>query len=165
MRPPLQLLVALTLPLVGCNENTGLGNDREAQVDPAPTPSPIVSADAALENVATALVKPETMSAADISSIGGLGGACAIRLTEVAYPSFVYRPGEAGTIKLNGKLIRLPAAGENRFGDSKLIVALRPKGGEGDAGLEGMDMILVPSGAKDELGYSGFVDCDHGEAR
>ena len=67
--------------------------------------------------------------------------------------------------KLNGKLIRLPAAGENRFADSDLSVALRRNSEEGDAGLEGMDMILVPPGAKDELGYSGFVDCDHGEAR
>ena len=165
MRPLLPLLMALTLPLMGCNENTDLGNDREAQVDSAPTPSPITGAGAALDNVATALVKPETMSAADLAAIGGLAGKCVIRLTEVAHPSFVYRSGEAGTLKLNGKLISLPAAGENRFADSDLSVLLRPNGEEGDGGLEGMDMILVPPGAKDELGYSGFVDCDHGEAQ
>lgn len=109
MRRLLPILAVVALPLSGFNENTELGNDREAQVDPAPTPSLIAGADAALDNVATALVKPETMSAADLAAIGGLAGKCAIRLTEVAHPSFVYQPGEAGTIKLNGKLIRLPA--------------------------------------------------------
>ena len=165
MRSLVPLLMAVTLSLVGCNQNTELGNDREAQVDPAPTPAPSMGAAAALDNVATAVVKPETMSAADLSAIGGLADTCVIRLTEVAHPSFVYRQGEAGTIKLNGKLIRLPATGENRFADSGLSVVLKPNGEKGDAGLEGADMILVPPGAKDELGYSGFVDCDHGKAR
>ena len=165
MRPLLPLLMALALPIVGCNQNTDMGNDREARVDPAPAPASIMGAGAALDNVAPPRVKPETISAADVAAIGGLAGKCAIRLTEVAHPSFVYRPGEAGTIKLNGKLIQLASAGKNRFADNGLSVSLRANGEVGDAGLEGVDMILLPPDATDELGYSGFVDCDTGDAR
>ncbi len=164
MRPLLATLIVLALPLGGCNRNTAPGNDREAQVEPPPTPAPRMEAAAALDNVATAIVKPETMSTADLGALGGLAGKCAVRLTEVAFPSFVYRPGESGTIKLNGKLITLPAAGEGRYAEGGLSVALRPNGEEGDAGLAGVDMILVPPGAKDELGYSGFLDCEKGGA-
>lgn len=158
------VLPAILAAVSACNQNTALGNDREAQVDPAPAPAPIMGAAAALENVATEIIKPETMSTVDIAALGGLTGRCAMRLTEVAHPSFLYRAGERGTIKLNGKLIVLPAAGENRFAGDGLSVTLRPNGDEGDAGLEGMNMIILLPDAKDELGYSGFVDCHGGEA-
>jgi len=159
MRALVLTLIAITLPLAGCNRNTALGNDREAQLDAAPTPAPVANAAAALDNVAAALIKPETMSSADIAALGGLAGKCAIRLTEVAHPSFVYRSGNSGVIKLNGKLIPLPAVEKNRFEDNGLSVALRPNNDVGDAGLRGMDMIMAPPGAEDELGYAGFADC------
>lgn len=157
------LLAAMALPLAACNENTALGNDREAQLDPAPTPAPVMGAAQALQNVATELVKPETMSQADIAALGGLAGKCAIKLTEVAHPSLVFEEGESATIKLNGKLIRLPSAGSGRFESGGLSVMLEPNDEEGDAGLQGMDMIIVPPEAKDEVGYGGYVDCSHGE--
>ena len=162
MRPLFLMLIAIALPLGGCNRNTALGNDREAQIDPAPTPAPVENAAAALDNVSVALIKPETMSTTDLAALGGLTGKCAIRLTEVGHPSFVYRPGDRGVIKLNGKLIPLPAVGKNRFEDSGLSVTLFPNGDTGDAGLPGMNMVLVPPGAEDELGYSGFADCAKG---
>lgn len=155
--------LGMTLSLAACNQNTAVGNDRETEVEPAPTPAAQESATAALENVATAIVKPETMSGADLASIGGLAGKCAIVLTEVAFPSFVYQSGQAGTIKLNGKLIELPSTGPNRYQAGGLTVALQPNGEVGDAGLPGMNMIVVPPGAKDELGYSGFVKCNQAD--
>lgn len=163
----LTAIVALALPLslalASCNENTAVGNDREAQVEAPPTPSPVVEAEAALENVATALIKPETMSNADIQALGGRAGRCAIVLTEVAFPSFLYEPGGPGVIKLNGKLIPLPMVREGQFAAGGLSVTLRPLDEEGDAGLQAMNMIIVPPGAEDEVGYSGFVQCYEGE--
>ncbi|QIQ85259.1 DUF6692 family protein [Erythrobacter sp.] len=152
-------LVAMILALAGCNRNTAIGNDREAQLEAAPSPAPVMAPEATLANVSPALVKPETMSVADLSAVGGLAGRCAVRLTELAYPSFVFAPGGTGTIKLNGKLVPLPAAGEGRFARGDLSVLLRPRDERGDAGLSGMDMIVLVPGAEDELGYAGFVDC------
>lgn len=163
MRRLYLLLATLALPLTACNENTALGNDREAQLDPAPTPAPIMGAAQALQNVATELIKPETMSQADIAALGGLMGKCTIKLTEVAHPSLVFVEGESATIKLNGKLIPLPSAGSGRYESGGLSVTLEPNGEEGDAGLQGMDMIVVPPEAKDEIGYGGYVHCSQGE--
>lgn len=157
-------ILAIALALAGCNRNTALGNDREAQVDPAPTPAPVTAPQAALANVSAALVKPETMSDADLAALGGMEGKCAVRLTELGFPSFVFAPGEAGAIKLNGKLIPLPAAGRGRFSEGGLRVILRPRDERGDAGLAGMDMIVLPPGAKDEIGYAGFIDCTQGRS-
>lgn len=151
--------------LAGCNRNSATGNDREAQLDPAPTPAPMMHAANALDNIATALLKPETMTPADLAVLAPLAGHCAVRLTEVARPSFVFAPGATGTIKLNGKLIRLPATGELQYAESGVAVTLQPGTERGDAGLEAIDMILVLPGAGDEVGYSGFSDCSIGESR
>lgn len=153
------LLAAAALSLTACNRNTAIGNDREAQLDHAPQPAKIESASAALENVSTAIIKPETMSEADVQALGGKRGRCAVVLTEVAYPSFLYEPGRSGAIKLNGKLIPLAASGESRFADGGLSVTLRRFEEEGKAGRQGIEMIVVPPGAKDEIGYHGYVRC------
>ena len=158
------LLALLALPLAGCNENTALGNDREAQVDPAPTPAPIMAAQSALENVATAVIKPETMSDADIAALGGRNGRCAVKLTEVGFPSFLFEPDGVGAIKLNGKLIVLPRTAERRYEAGDLIVTLQPVDEVGNAGLRAMDMIIVPPGAEDEIGYRGYIQCFDGDA-
>ena len=157
------LVAGCATTLAACNENTAIGNDREEQLDPAPTPAPIMPPQAALENVATKLVKPETMSQADIAALGGLAGRCVVRLTEIAFPSFLYEPQAAGTIKLNGKLIPLPYAGPGRYAQGGLRVVLNPMEEEGDAGLQAMEMVLILPGAEDELGYSGFVQCYDGD--
>lgn len=152
-------IALLALPLAACNQNTELGNDREGQIDAAPTPAPIMGAAAALENVATAALKPETMSDADIAALGGREGRCAVKLTEVGFPSFLYEPTGSGAIKLNGKLIVLRNAGDARFEDGGLTVTLQPVDDEGNAGLQAMEMIIVPPGAKDEIGYRGYSQC------
>ncbi|MET1755871.1 DUF6692 family protein [Novosphingobium sp. RD2P27] len=153
---------SLALALSACNQNSAVGNDREAQVDPAPTPAPIVPAGKALANVATALIKPETMTEADIQALGGRQGRCAVVLTEVAFPSFLYETEGAGAIKLNGKLIVLPRTGPAQFAENGLTVMLRPGTEEGDAGLTAMEIIIMPPGAEDEIGYKGYVKCFDG---
>ena len=159
MTARLLTIAAAALALAACNQNTALGNDREAQLDPAPAPAPVVGAAAGLANVAAEAIKPETMSDADIAVLGGKQGRCAVRLTEVAFPSFLYEPDGQGAIKLNGKLIVLPRTGEGRFADAGLQVMLRPVDETGNAGLKAMEMLVVPPGAGDELDYRGYVQC------
>ena len=153
------LLIAATLALAACNQNTAIGNDREAELEPAAPAAPIENAADALRGIAVALIKPETMSPADIAAVGGRNGRCAVKLTEVAFPSFLYEPNGGGVIKLNGKLIELPRQGENRFFEGGLLVVLRPASGAGNGGLPQMEMIVVPPEAKDEIGYRGYVQC------
>ncbi|GGC18220.1 hypothetical protein GCM10011371_02190 [Novosphingobium marinum] len=154
------ILAALATALAGCNRNTAIGNDREAQLDPAPKPAPQMPAESALRNVATAIVKPETMSAADVNALGGLDGKCTIRLTEIAFPSLLYEPGRSAAIKLNAKLIPLQAAGENRYESGGLVVTLRPlEPASDDDALRRTEMIVVPPAAEDEIGYRGFSKC------
>lgn len=160
MKTTLILTAGLALALAGCNQNTAIGNDREAQLDPVATAAPIEPASSALANVATALVKPETMTDADVSAIGGKKGRCVFRLTEVGYPTFVYDPGNQGFIKLNGKLIPVSAASADRYTSGDLLVTTRLLDDEGNAGLQAQELIVVPPGAGDELGYRGYVLCD-----
>ncbi len=160
MKTTLILTAGLALALAGCNQNTAIGNDREAQLDPVATAAPIEPASSALANVATALVKPETMTDADVSAIGGKKGRCVFRLTEVGYPTFVYDPGNQGFIKLNGKLIPVSAAGADRYTSGDLLVTTRLLDDEGNAGLQAQELIVVPPGAGDELGYRGYVLCE-----
>ena len=147
------------LGLAACNQNTALCNDREAQLDPPETASPILSAEAALANVSTAVIKPETMSDADLRAIGANAGQCQFRLTEVSFPALTYSEGGGATIKLNGKLIPLQSTGTGQFASGELRVTTRMLDYEGDAGLQGMEMVVVPPGAQDELGYHGFRYC------
>ncbi len=85
--PALARALLATAMLTACNSNSAPGNDREAQIDPAPTPAPRMGAAEALSGIAVEAVQPETMTDADISAVGGLEGRCAIRLTEVSEPS------------------------------------------------------------------------------
>ncbi|MFN2260248.1 MAG: DUF6692 family protein, partial [Parasphingopyxis sp.] len=84
---------------------------------------------------------------------------CIFRMTRVGFPSLLFggREGDA-TIKLNGKLITLPAAGDGLYRDGGLSVLLRRPEGEVD-GLQEAEMIVMLPGAKDELGFRGFADC------
>lgn len=164
MRIGVAFAAGLFLPLAACNQNTAVGNDREAQLDPAPTPASIERASSALRNVAPESIKPQTMSDADIEALGGRRGRCAVKLTEVAFPSFLYEPAGSGAIKLNGKLIVLPRTGEGRYADGGLLVALRTVDEADNADLQAVEMIIVPPGASDELGYRGYAQCFDGDA-
>ena len=159
---PLTTSAAIALfALAACNQNTAPGNDREAQVDPAPTPAPKMGAAEALSGIATEAIQPETMSDADIASLGGMSGKCSIRLTSIGFPSFVYdNPQGSGVIKLNGKLIPLAALRNGVFEDGGLKVTLRPVDAEfGDDGRREAEMVIQLPNAKDELGFRGYEVC------
>ena len=153
--------VAAGLVLAGCNSNTAPGNDKEAQLD-APAKA-VAQADAAtaLAGIATGAIQPETMTLADIASIGGSNGRCQFRMTEVGYPSLVYGGARnAATVRLNAKLITLPSSGEGKYADGGLSVAVRPVDAAAKPGeRHEAEMVIMLPGAKDELGYRGFSTC------
>lgn len=155
------LSLGAALLLAACNQNTAPGNDREAKVDYAPAAAPRMSAAEALSGIATGAVQPETMNEPDLASLGGLAGNCVIRLTGIAYPSFFEDSArDTGYVKLNGKLVELKKAGDDRYVDGKLTVRLRSApDDESDNGLPGMEMIVALPGARDELGFRGYRDC------
>lgn len=157
-------IASLGLAMTACNQNTALGNDREAWIDGESTASPIAAPQLALANVSGTLLKPETMSDADIAAIGGREGRCAIKLTEVGFPSFLFEPGGTGYLKMNGKLIPIFGAGEGRFSEGGLLVTVRTLSDEGNAGLQAADMIVVAPDAEDEIGYRGYIQCFDGAA-
>ena len=161
IRTPLILVAGALLLLGGCNRNTAPGNDREAQIDPAPSPAPRMAAGEALSGIATASIAIETMNDADVAALGGAAGKCLIRLTRIGFPSFIHDgPGGGGVVKLNGKLIPLPAQGPGRYAQDDLRVVIRPlETGFDDAGMREAELILMLPGAKSERGYRGFEDC------
>ena len=108
------ILTLAALPLAACNTNTAVGNDREAQLDPPATAAPIESAASALANLSPGLMLPETMSDADLATLGA-ENTCQFRLTEVAFPSFVYDNSGGGAIKINGKLIPVTASASGEY--------------------------------------------------
>ena len=157
------LMAALALPLTACNSNTAPGNDREAQLDPPATAASIESAASALANVSPGLMLPETMTGADLAALGA-ESSCQFRLTEVAFPSFVYDGNGQGAIKINGKLIPVTASGPDSYASGELRIQTRILDDEGDAGLQMQEMIVAAPRAKDELGFWGYTTCPGGGA-
>ena len=153
--------IAAATALAACNSNSAPGNDQEAEREAPAEASPQMSAGEALSGIATAAIMPETMTDADVASLGGLDGRCAIRLTEVAFPSLLHGGDMGGAaIKLNGKLIPLPAAEDGLYRDDGLVVRVRPVGEEVERGeRREAEMIVMLPGADDELGFRGFEVC------
>ena len=155
------LALAAASALAACNSNTAPGNDQEAEREAPAEAAPQMGASEALSGIATGTIQPETMTDADVASLGGLDGRCTLRLTEVGLPSLLYG-GEAreATIKLNGKLITLPSTGENLYRDGGLSVRFRPVDEEaGRGGRREAEMIVMLPGAEDELGFRGYEVC------
>lgn len=151
------------LPLAACNSNTAPGNDREAQLDSPATAAPIESAASALANLSPGLMLPETMTDADLAALGA-ENSCQFRLTEVAFPSFVYDGSGQGAIKINGKLIPVTASGPDSYTSGDLRIQTRMLDDEGNAGLQMQELIVAAPGAEDEFGFWGYTTCQDGAA-
>lgn len=152
--------VALALGLAACADNDFPGNDREAELD-APAPAAEWAEATSLSAVEAGLLKPETMTAADLAVVAPGAGSCLFQYTEVGYPVLVYPAGEAGAavVKLNGKLIRLAAVGARAFGSGPVRVEVGYPDDLPGAEKEPARMILRLEGAPDELGFRGFASC------
>lgn len=149
--------ICLVSLLAACNSNSAQGNDKLADLDKTPTAAPQADPASGLANVSPEGLYPGSLNQADIASIGGDGGRCVFRMTEVGFPAFVYggsRP--EGTIKLNGKLIMVPAQSATRYAGGDLTVEVQQRQGDnGDA-----TMIMRMAGTPDELGFRGFAKCN-----
>lgn len=154
--------LAACLALAGCHHaNPSTGNDTEAALDPPMSAAPHRSAAEALAGVAREDVQPQTMSQADLDSLGGMRNGCVFRLTADAWPSFVYGgPQAGGVLKLNETLVTLPRASGNTFADGGLQVSLRPLGKSHANGTpQDADLIIRLAGVPQELGFKGYTDC------
>ena len=154
------LAAGALLGAVACVDNTAPGNDREARLDPPERPAPTAAAEAAVSGVDVSLLHPQIMTDADRGAVPGPPPACTFRFTRVGYPVFLYAtgPGGSGTIKLNGKLVTLPATSDGVFADGGVSVRVRMLEAEGE-GQRPAELVLRLPGARNELGYHGFTEC------
>lgn len=152
------LILALAVLLTGCVENAAPGNDREASLDPPSTGAEVATAGEALKGVATELLVPQTMTEADLRNLPEAGDRCLFRFTRVGYPAFVYG-SSTGAIKLNGRLVLLPARGPDLYATEGVRVTVRPLDERKANGQFGVELVLRLQGAPNELGYHGFSEC------
>lgn len=157
--------LAACFALAGCHHgNPSTGNDTEAALDPHTPAAPQRSATDALAGVALEDVQPQTMSQADLESLGGTRARCVFRLAAVAWPSFVYGGARAGgVLKLNEALVTLPRADSNTFAGGDLRVTLRPLGtAAADGTPREAELIIRLAGVPQELGFKGYAECHRG---
>lgn len=153
------LTIAAVLLAAACNDNYAVGNDRESELDPPAQPAEVMAAGAALQGIATSLVIPQIMTPADQRNVPAVANPCEFRMASVGEPVVVYGPQQA-VVKLNGKLVPLPASGTDSYATDGVTVTVRPVEGEAEAeGAFEAEFILRLPGAKDELGYHGYADC------
>lgn len=160
MRPVLALVLAVAAAGSGCVDNSSPGNDREASLEPAAPAAERMSVQQALDGVSTGLLYPEVMTDADLGSLPDSPGNCVFRFTRVGFPVFV-SDSAAGVIKLNGKLIRLPTTGADRYGEGAVDVSFRPLDREERGGAAfTAELVLRLEGAPNELGFHGYAECE-----
>ncbi len=142
----------------GCVDNVAPGNDREAGLEPPAAPAEVAAAATALAGVATELLQPEIMTDADLGAAPDVGGSCLFRFTEVGFPAVAY--GTSAVLKLNGKLVPLPGAGDGRYSDAGIDVTVRPIEESASAGAQfPAEFVLRLPDAPNELGFHGFASC------
>ena len=152
------LPLALGLLAAACVENTAPGNDREARLDPPAAPAEMASAAEAIEGVATALLFPQTLTDADLGAVPGAAEHCLFRFTRVGLPVLAY--GSSAVLKLNDRLVELPALAEGRYGAAGVDVTVQPLDDDETGGERfAAEFVLRLADAPDELGYHGFAEC------
>ena len=155
--------LVLALLVAACPDNSAPGNDREADLAPADPAAEGSSVGAAIEGVATELLFPQPWTDADLEYVPAAGVRCLYRFTTVGLPVLAY--GSTAVLKLNGKLLSLPATGEGRFSAAGLTVTVRPLDAETSDGESfATEFVLRLPDAPDELGYHGFSVCEPSRA-
>jgi hypothetical protein len=145
--------------LAACDTtNRAPGNDTEADIARAQPAAPRVQASVATSAVGAANIHPESMSPADIASLGGDTARCSFRMTRDDFPSLVYGTASAA-MRMNGRIVILPGAGEGRYASAGLRVQVSPVTGDR---LQAGSLVVTLEGNPDERGYSGYVQCARG---
>lgn len=151
--------LVLALLVAGCPENSAPGNDREAELAPPEPPAEVSSVGSAIGGVATGLLIPQTMTEADLANLPDVEVRCQFRFTTVGLPIVAY--GSAAVLKLNGKLVPLPATGDGRYAADGVTVTVRPLEEETvDGEPFATEFVLRLPEASDELGYHGYSTCE-----
>lgn len=164
-QPVVPVFVAC-LALAGCHHaNPSIGNDTEAALDPPAAAAPQHPAAQALAGVAMEDVQPETMSQADLDSLGGTRDRCVFRMDADGWPGLVYGGAQAGgIIKLNETLVMLPRTGPDAYADGGLQVTLRPLDASApDDNQQPANLVIRLPHTPQELGFQGYAEC-HGQA-
>lgn len=152
-------LIVLGLLASACTDNTAPGNDREAKLSSPEPAAEVTSVAAATEGVGTALLIPQTMTDADLGNIPATARRCVFRMTRVGLPVLAY--GSTGVLKLNDKLVSLPATGGGRYGAEGVTVTVRPLSeNQRDGESFVAEFVLRLPHAPHERGYHGFSECD-----
>jgi hypothetical protein len=159
----LALLPAVVLASA-CIENPAPGNDREAALDPAAPPAEVATAGEALDGVAPGLVYPQIMTDADLRAAPDVGGSCAFRFTRVGFPALVYG-STTGVVKLNDKLVPLPASGAGAYGEGGVRVTVRPLEDRDGEEQFSAELVLRLQGSPNEIGFHGWGECSSGAVR
>lgn len=158
IRPSSSLASTMFVLIGGCTGNSAVGNDREAQLDPAPRPAEVMAASAALQGIAPELVIPQIMTDADLGNVPDMTNRCMFRMTKVGEPVIIYGP--QAVVKLNGRLVPLPASSEGGYAAAGVTVTVMSV--DEDAEVEGpveTDFVLRLPGIRHERGYRGFAEC------
>lgn len=151
------LAIAAVLFTAACNDNSAVGNDRESELDRPAQPAEVMAAGGALQGIATSLVIPQIMTPADQRNVPAMASSCVFRMTAVGEPVVIYEPRQA-VVKLNGKLVPLPASEGDTYAADGVTVTVRPLETKAEGTFEAEFVLRLP-GATDELGYHGYADC------
>lgn len=153
--------VLVGLWVSGCTDNEAPGNDREAGLSSPEPPAELAPAGAAIEGVVTGLLQPQVFTDADLRNVPEVGDRCIFSFTRVGLPILVY--GSTAVLKLNGKAVALPAAGDGEYAADGVTLTLRPLEDDPGAGeLFSSELVLRLPGADHELGYHGYSRCGEG---
>ena len=144
--------------LAACTSNTAPGNDRRAELDPPARGAEVVEAEAALAGVDHGLLKPAVMTDADLANLPAMPSSCRFHFTEVGLPAVVY--GTEAFVKLNGKLIALPAAGQGRWAAAGVEITIAPLDDGADrTARHDAELVMRATGMSPELGFHGVAEC------
>lgn len=155
------LIVAAPAVLAGCGESAApddvVNPPRNEEV------APIVPSGEAVSGADIATLDPATMVDAEISKVLGGPPACTFRYTSAGKPVFAMDAIEGpatAAMKLNGKMLRLPAAVSEdgfRVADPPVRLSVNPEGDPRGGSVEAEMVFEI--GEQLRVGYRGYLHC------
>ena len=132
---------------------------REPESERVDEPATLTSVAMATEGVAPDLLVPQTISDEDLLDVPAEAGRCVFRFTRAGRPVMV--AGASAVLKLNGRLVALPATADGRYEADSVRVTLRPVETDLTPGEPFLaELVLHRATANHELGYHGYSECD-----
>ena len=136
---------------------------REPESERVDEPATLASVAAATEGVAPDLLVPQTITDEDLLNVPAEAGRCVFRFTRTGRPVIV--AGASAVLKLNGRLVALPATADGRYEADSVRVTLRALDTDPAPGEPFLaEFVLHRATANHELGYHGYSECDEDAA-